>query len=306
MKALRSEPSARALVTVIAAEHLAVGALDVLVVVLAISTLSLGSSGAGYLNAAFGAGATLGGMAGLTLAGSRRVGLPLIGAALAWAAAFVVLGALQTPVAAYVLLPLAGVCQAVLDTGGRTLLVRVTPHEVLARVFGVLEGISMAALAAGSLLVPILIAAGGISAALTGVAVVLVVAAVLPIASLRRLDAKAPAAAISALRAHHLFAALPPPVLEGLARELAPIDSHAGDQVIVQGEAGDRFYLIVSGEYDVTIDGGFVRTLATGEGFGEIALLRDVPRTASITTRTGGVLYRLERGPFLDALRPAV
>ncbi len=306
MKALRSEPSARALVMVIAAEHLAVGALDVLVVVLAISTLGLGSPGAGYLNAAFGAGATLGGMAGLTLAASRRVGLPLVGAAVGWAAAFVVLGALQTPVAAYVLLPLAGVCQAVLDTGGRTLLVRVTPHEVLARVFGVLEGMSMAALAAGSLLVPILVSVGGISAALTGVALVLLVAALLPIASLRGLDAKAPAAAIAILRANQLFAGLPPPVLEGLARELAPIDSHAGDQVIVQGELGDRFYLIVSGEYDVTIDGRPVRTLGTGEGFGEIALLRDVPRTASVTTKADGVLYGLAREPFLDALRPAV
>ena len=139
---------------------------------------------------------------------------------------------------------------------------------------------------------------GGISAALTGVALVLVVAAILPIASLRRLDAKAPAAAIAALRAYHLFAALPPPVLEGLARELVPIDSHAGDQVIVQGDAGDRFYLIVSGEYDVTIDGRFVRTRGAGEGFGEIALLRDVPRTASVTTKADGVLYGLAREPF--------
>jgi hypothetical protein len=306
IQALRSEPSARALVLLIGVEHVAIGALDVLVVVLAISTLGLGSPAAGYLNAAFGVGAAVGGMAGVALAGARRVGLPLVAAALAWAAAFELLGVLQTPGAAYVLLPLAGVCQAVLDTGGRALLVRVTPHEVLARVFGVLEGLGMASLAAGSLLVPILVAVGGIGAALTGVAAVLVAAALLPIAGLRQLDTKAPAAAIASIRRHPLFDGLPPAVLEGVARELAPIDSHAGDRLIVQGEVGDRFYLIVTGEYDVSIDGRFIRTLTSGEGFGEIALLRDVPRTASVTTRAAGLVYGLEREPFLDALRPAI
>jgi MFS family permease len=234
------------------------------------------------------------------------VGIPLVGAALAWALTFVVLAALQTPLAAYVLLPLAGVCQAVLDTGGRALLARVTPHQVLARVFGVMEGVMMASLALGSLLVPILVGIGGISAALIGVAAVLVAAALLPITSLRRLDTKAPAAAMACIRRHPLFLALPPPVLESLARELAPIESPAGDRVIVQGQDGDRFYLIVSGEYDVSIDGRFIRTLTAGEGFGEIALLRDVPRTASVTTRAAGILYGLAREPFLDALRPAV
>ena len=76
--------------------------------------------------------------------------------------------------------------------------------------------------------------------------------------------------------------------------------------MIVQGGGGDRFYLVVSGEYDVTIDDRFVRTLTTGDGFGEIALLRDVPRTAGVTTKADGVLYGLAREPFLDALRPAV
>jgi MFS family permease len=306
LRALRSEPRASALVALIGAEHLAIGALDVLVVVLAISVLGLGSPGAGYLNAAFGVGAVLGGLAGVTLATSRRVGLPLVAAALVWGAAFIVLGAVQTPLAAFALLPLAGICQAVLDTGGRALLVRVTPHEVLGRVFGVLEGIMMAALAVGSLLVPVLVHLGSVTAALIGVAAVLVVGALLPITALRGLDSAAPAAAIAILRRNPLFATLPAPVLEGLARELTAITTPAGQPVIVQGERGDRFYLIIDGEYDVDIDGRFIRTLVSGEGFGEIALLRDVPRTASVTARTEGLLYGLDREPFLDALRPAV
>ncbi len=306
LKALRSERSARALVLLIGAEHIGFGAVDVLAVVLAISVLSLGAPGAGYLNAAFGAGATLGGLAALSLAGTRRVALPLVVAAIAWSAAFVALGVFKTPVAAFILLPLSGVCQAVLDTGGRAMLARVTPHEVLGRVFGVLEGVMMATLAIGSLLVPILVALGGVTAALIGVAAVLLAAAVLPIASLRTLDTAAPAAAIAILRRHHLFESLPPPALESVARELAPITTHAGEAIIIQGDIGDRFYLIISGEFDVTIAGKHVRTLSAGDGFGEIALLRDVPRTASVTANTDGNLYGLDREPFLDALRPAI
>src|SRR5262249_11772708 len=120
------------------------------------------------------------------------------------------------------------------------------------------------------------------------------------------LDTKAPAAAVASLRRHELFASLPPPVLESVARELTPITIHADDKVITQGDVGDRFYLIISGEFDVSINGEFIRTLETPEGFGELALLQDVPRTARVTARTDGVVYGLEREPFLDALRPAV
>jgi MFS family permease len=307
MRALRDARSARALVLVLTAEHLAIGALDVLVVVLAISALGLGSPGAGYLNAAFGAGATVGAFAALGLAGARTVALPLAGAALAWAVAFAALGAFKSAAAAFVLLPLAGICQAVLDTAGRALLARITPHELLGRVFGVLEGLAMAGLALGSLLVPVLVSLGGVSAALIGVAAVLAVAAVASIAALRGLDtAMTDTGAIDILRGHPLFAALTPAVLEGLARELTPISVRAGEAVITEGEVGDRFYLIADGELDVSIAGEYVRTLHPQEGFGEIALLRNVPRTASVVARTDGRLYGLEREPFLDALRPGI
>jgi hypothetical protein len=303
VQALRSERPARALVVMLTVEQLVIGALDVLAVVLAISTLGLGAPSAGYLNAAFGAGATVGGLAGITLAGRRRVAVPLIGAALAWAVMFTVLGVHQTTVAAFLLLPLAGVCRAVLETAGKALLVRVTPHEVLGRVFGVLEGLMLAGLAAGALLVPILVALGGVRAALIGVAAVLAAAVLAPLKSFRRLDTTAPAAALAIVRAHPLFDGLPPEVLEGLARNLAPNTTHATDHVIVQGDVGDRFYLISAGEFDVSIDGRFITTLGPGQGFGEIALLRDVPRTADVTARTDGLLYSLEREPFLEALR---
>jgi MFS family permease len=307
LRILRREAATRALVLVIAAEHLAIGALDVLVVVLAISALGLGSPAAGYLNAAFGLGATAGALAAVGLIGARSIARPLVGAAIAWAFAFVVLGAVRTALAAFVLLALAGLCQAVVDTAGRALLVRVTPHAVLGRVFGVLEGLAMAGLAAGSLLVPILVALGGVRLALFGVAVVLVAAATVPLLTLRAVDRAVPHPdALRLLRGHPLFSSLPAPVLEGLARDLQADSVRAGRVVIAAGEVGDRFYLIADGSFEVTIAGSHLRRLGVGDGFGEIALLRDVLRTATVTARTDGLLYGLARRPFLDALRPAI
>jgi MFS family permease len=307
LRILRRERSSRALVLVLSAEQVAIGALDVLVVVLAISALDLGSPAAGYLSAAFGAGATVGGFAALTLAGARTMVIPLLVSAVLWALAFVALGAWQTPAGAFVLLPLAGVCKAVVDSAGRALLARVTPHEVLARVFGVLEGLVMAALAVGSLLVPILVSLGGVSAALAGVAAVLAVAALAPLGSLRRLDRFVPPAhAVALIRAHSLFTALPAAVVESLAGQLVRRPVRAGEVVIREGDIGDRFYLISEGELDISVAGEHIRTRHPGEGVGEIALLRDIPRTATVTAKTRGVLYALEREPFLDALRPAI
>ncbi|HEX3833794.1 MAG TPA: cyclic nucleotide-binding domain-containing protein, partial [Solirubrobacteraceae bacterium] len=307
LRILRREAATRALVLVIAAEHLAIGALDVLVVVLAISALGLGSPAAGYLNAAFGLGATLGALAAVGLIGARSIARPLIGAAIAWGVAFVVLGVVRTAPIAFVLLPVAGLCQAVVDTAGRSLLVRVTPHAVLGRVFGVLEGLAMAALAAGSLLVPILVALGGVRLALLGVAAVLVAAATVPLASLRAVDRAVPRPdAMRLLRDHPLFSSLPAPVLEGLARVLQADPVRAGRVVITEGDIGDRFYLVADGSFEVTIADSHLRALGAGDGFGEIALLRDVLRTATVTARTDGLLYGLGRRPFLDALRPAI
>jgi MFS family permease len=307
LRILRREAQPRALVAVIAAEHVAIGALDVLVVVLAITTLGLGQPAAGYLNGAFGLGATIGGIMALGLIGARSIARPLIGAAIAWGVAFALLGLVSSVPAAFVLLPLAGLCQSLVDTAGRSLLARVTPHVVLGRVFGALEGLTMAALAAGSLLVPILVAVGGVRLALIGVAAVLVAAVVLPMGTLRAVDRAVPRPdAIRLLRGHRLFAALPAPVLEGLARELEAQPVRAGQVTIAEGAAGDRFYLIAEGHFEVTVAGSHLRDLGPDDGFGEIALLRDVRRTATVTARSDGLLYGLERRPFLDALRPAI
>jgi MFS family permease len=306
IRRLGAERSALALLGVIAVEYLALGALDVLEVVLAIGSLHLGSPGAGYLNAAFGAGGVLGGLAALALIGSRTIAVAFIGAAIVWAVAYVALGAWTTAIVAFALLFLAGACRSVVDTAGRTLLARITPSDVLGRAFGVMEGLSMAGLAAGSLLVPALVALGGVRLALIGVAAILAVAVLAPRRRLRALDRMVPAASgLRSLRANPLFAGLPAPVLEGLARELEPVYVEPGEHVVRQGEPGDRFYLVAEGELDVVIDDEFVRTLTANDGFGEIALLRNVPRTATVVARTPALLYGLAREPFLEAVAPA-
>jgi hypothetical protein len=171
---------------------------------------------------------------------------------------------------------------------------------VLARVFGVLEGASMAGLAAGSLLAPALVALGGASAGLLGLAAVLPVTLALAGRRLGRLDARAdvPVVEIGLLRATPLFAPLGAAELERVARALEPVELPAGTQVVAEGEAGDGYFLVAEGELEVSTGG----RLGRGDGFGELALLADVPRTATVVARSPVRLYALERVAFLDAV----
>jgi hypothetical protein len=293
--ALRAEPETRALLAVAGVQYVAIGALDVLSVVLAIGVLGLGAPAAGYLSAAFGAGGIVGGLGALSLIGSRSLGRPLIGSAVIWAGAFALLAVWTTTGSAYALLVVAGVGRAVLDSSGRALLARVTAPHLLARLFGVLEGLADVGLAAGSLLVPALVALGGARAALAGVAAVVGAAALVALPWMRSLDRRGVSLNKLVLLSGH-----------GLARELEPVRIPGGRRVIREGDAGDHFFLVAQGELEVSTAGEMIRTLGPGTGFGEIALLHDIRRTATVVARSDCLLYALGRRPFLDALTPAV
>jgi hypothetical protein len=162
----------------------------------------------------------------------------------------------------------------------------------------------MAGLALGALLVPLLVYLGGSRLALLGVAAVLPVAAAIGGRGLATLDAEAPVPVveIALLRSLPLFAELPAPAIEGLAAALQPVEVPAGAVLIRQGEPGEAYYAIAAGELDVCQDGQLLRRCGRGDGVGEIALLRDVPRTATVTAHTPATVYQLNREPFLTAV----
>ena len=303
-QALRSEPEVRALVLLLGVEFVAIGALDVLYAALAIGELGLSDGWAGYLNAAFGLGGVLAIAATAALVGRRRLAPALIGGLAVWFAAFSFLGLRPAIVSAVVFLALAGAGHAVVGVAGHTLLQRLAPGNLLARVFGVLEGLTMAGLAVGSLLAAALVALGGVQLALIGVGALLPLATLLLGRSLRRVDRKAdvPIVEIGLLRSLPVFTPLPAPELESIARSLIPLDVPVGAAVISEGEPGDRYYIVADGGLEVTEHGRVVANLGRGDGFGEIALLHHVPRTATCRATSPTHLYALERDDFLAAV----
>jgi Cyclic nucleotide-binding domain len=304
LRVVAGHGDARLLVGLLGLQYVLIGALDVLFVVLAIGVLHLGGSGAGYLNAAFGAGGALGIAVTVSLVGRRRLAPPLALGAAVFSLAFVVIGLRPTIAGTFGLLVAAGAGRSLLDVAGRTLLQRTAPADVLSRIFGLLEGISMAGLAIGSLLVPALVGLGGARTALIALGGLLPLAAAVAGRRLARIDSRAtvPVVEISLLRSLPLFAPLGAPALEALARALEPVGAPAGTAVVRKGEPGDRFYAVADGRLEVSRDGRILRRLGRGEGFGEIALLEDIPRTADVTAVTDVRLYALRKTDFLPAV----
>jgi hypothetical protein len=297
------QPRLRLMLALLTAEAAVVGALDLLFVILAVTVLGRSQAWAGYLNSVYGVGAILAAAISVLLVG-RRLGLPILGAGLLLSGALAALAAGLGLAGTVALLTVAGASRALLDVASRSLLQRSVPAQSLGQVFGLLEGLTMAGLAIGSVLVPALVHLGGSRLALLGVAAVLPLAATVGGRALFSLDADAPVPVvqIALLRSIPLFAELPAPALEGLAAALVPGEVPAGTTLIRQGEEGDAYYAIAAGQLDVFQDGRFVRRCGRGEGVGEIALLRAVPRTATITAHTDATVYKLAREPFLTAV----
>jgi MFS family permease len=303
-RALVASPALVAVTLTYAAQAMVAGALTVFAVVLAIDVLHMGNAGVGYLDCAFGVGGILGGVAAVGLAGARRIAAAFAVGVLAWGVGVALLGVTTTTVVALVLMAGVGVGNTVVDVTAVTLLQRSADDAVLGRVFGVLETLLLSALGLGSILAPLLIHVFGIRAALISTGLVLPVVVIAFSRALVALDRPDPAIAERAalLRAHPIFRPLAEGTIEQLARALVPVAAAPGEAVVRQGESGDRVYLVVSGELAVDVDGRPGGRLGPGDVFGEIALLRDVPRTATVQAETAGELLTLARDEFLSAV----
>jgi MFS family permease len=298
------DPRLRLIIGLFAAQTLVYGGFVVLTAVASIRLLGLGSPGIGYLNAALGVGGLIGGIVAVALVGIRRLAFTFGLALILWGTPILLIGLWAKAAPAFVLIGLAGLGLTLVDVAGFTLLQRAVPEEVLARVFGVLHSAFYATGGIGAIVAPALISWLGIRGALIVAGAVLPAVTIPSFGMLARIDRTltVPTAQLRALRAIEMFAPLPAPTLEALASSLTRVQVPAGETVFRQGDHGDRFYIVDSGEIEIDIDGREANVLGPGDHFGEIALLRDIPRTATARARKETELYALDRDAFLGAV----
>jgi MFS family permease len=298
------EPNLRVLVALLVAQTLVAGALNVLIVVSALRLLDLGEEGVGYLTSALGVGGVLGAVVSIALVGRGRLTSDFIVGIVLWGVPIAVMGLWPEPIPAFLLLTIVGMGNTLVDVSAFTLLQRAVPDEVLGRVFGAVQSLWVGTIGLGSILAPLAIELIGIEGALIVTGSILPVLAALLWRRLSALDRAAPVPEreLELLRGIEIFRPLPSPVLEGLAGAMVPMSVEAGLEIVREGEAGDRFYVIASGNVDVVKDGKVINQEGPGEFFGEIALLRDVPRTATVRASSDVELRALERDDFIGAV----
>lgn len=305
LRLVARERSTRIVVGILTLRMIVIGALDVLYVLIALEVFGIGDSGAGLLNAAMGLGVVLGGAISFGICGRPRLAPGLALAATGAGIGLVIVGAGASPAQAAPVLVVVGIGFAGCDVIGRTILQRVTPDEVLARVLGALEGLAFIGLGVGSLAAPVVAALVGVQGAFVVAGLLLPLGVALSWLGLRAMerDALVPRRAVGLLRESAIFAPLPPAEVERVARNARWMTLDPGEVLIREGDAGDAYYVLESGSLRVTHDGAELRvTDARADGVGEIALLRDVPRTATVTATGPSILLTIRRALFLEVV----
>lgn len=286
-----------------AAQGLIWGALTVFLVIVSVTMLHTGAHGVGYLNAIMGAGTVVGGLVVLSRTGRGRLGRDMAVGVLGWSLPLLLLAAFPSAVTAVVSLAVIGLMDPWVNVGFETIPQRIASDEVISRVYAAVEAALIAAMSLGAFLAPLLMRLLGFRASLAVLGVGVTALALSRIPRMRALDARLTAPPeIGVLAALPLFRPLAPPVIESLARQLEHVTVPAGTVVLRTGEASDRFYVIASGRVEVTQGERVLRSEGPGEFFGEIGLLRDVPRTATVTAETDTELLALDRQTFLAAV----
>ena len=302
--ALVELPGPRIIVFALGLQTLVRGLLTVLVVVAAIELLGLGEPGVGALNAALGLGGLIGAVAAITLAGRERLS-PAFGLALAgWGAPIAVIGIVVHPAVALIAMAAVGVSNAFIDVSGFTLIQRMTPNSRRIAVLGLIDSVANGGVALGGVIAPVLIETMGIRGALVASGLILPFAAVLLTPALRRMDEGGVGGArrVELIRGEPLFAPLSLATVEHLAGALIPVAFADGDWLMREGEPGVDYVLIDTGNVEVSQEGTVVRTMGPGGGVGEIALMRHVPRTASVRAVGPVTAFSLDQADFLEAV----
>lgn len=303
LRTIRAAPRLRLVIGLYGAQCLVAGVMNVVIVATAIDLLGLGNAGVGLLEAVLGVGALAGAAVVLALVGRKRLAADFGFGLVLWSAPFAVLGLLPHTAVALVALVVVGTGNTLVDVTAITLVQRAAPAEVVARVFGVFESMLVGAVGAGALLAPVLIAALGIRGALVAVGVALPALAALSWRKLAVVDAGAaiPEERLAAVRQVPFLATLPLPAAEALALQLHRVDVAAGEVLFERGDEGDRFFIVTDGAVEIDLPAG--RKVDEAPCYlGEIALMHDIPRTATVRATVPSVLWALERGDFLTAV----
>jgi MFS family permease len=300
-EAIALAPRPRLLVGLGVAQCFVRGCLNVLIVVAVFDVLHGNAAEVGYLTAAIGVGGLLGALGAMTL-GARRLALPFGLALVFWGLPITLLAPRPYFAAAAFLLAIVGAANSVEDVALFTLLQRSVPDDTLTRVLGIFWGLAMGGVAIGSIAAPVIVKAVGPRPAFVVVGSILPLLTLMTYSRLVEIDrTTAPAPELDLINRVPMLAPLSIAMKERVAANLVPVSFSADELIIRAGDAGDRFYIISSGELD--IDAGGAHTAAHyGDYFGEIALLRHVPRTATVKATVDSQLYALQRDAFLAAV----
>jgi len=302
-KAILGNRDLTLLVALYCAQTVVAGASLVFGVAIAFDMLGMAEASVGLLDAMVGVGGLVGGFVALMLATRGRLAVDFGFGVLLWSAPLVLIVASPRLAPVLVTMALLGLGNSLVDINAFTIMQRLVPDEVMGRVFGALDSALIAGMALGSLAMPLMINTIGLESGLLVIGVIVSALALVSLKRLRRIDTIALAPeGLDLLRAVPLFAPLPERSIERLARCAVVVDVTAGEEVFHLGDGGDLFYVIESGEAEVVIADDLTTTVGPGDSFGEIALLRDVPRQATVRAATDLRLRAIGRRVFLEVV----
>jgi len=300
-RAIARSPRPRLVVALIVTQTFVRGCLNVLIVVAAFQVFDAGAEAVGYMTAAIGVGGLIGAVGAMTL-GGRRLAVAFGLALVSWGVPIALISPWSNLAPAIFLLAVVGAANSVEDVAVFTLLQRIVPDEILTRVLGIVWALAMGGVALGSIAAPALVQIIGARAAFVVIGSILPMLILVTYRRLVEIDrAVAPAPELELIEQVPMFAPLSIAAKERVAAKLVPLSVHAGELVIRAGDPGDCFYIVGDGELDISAE-GLHTTAHQADYFGEIALLRDVPRTATVKAIVDAKLYALERNDFLAAV----